>query len=135
MIAIQGRHVLGNDITKENYANVTIDFNDVDINLFIKYISELTKKNFMVDREVKGKVTIISPTRISEDDAYRVFESVLEVHGFTAVPSGSVIKIVPSVEARSKNIATMREGDRACHPTTRSSPRSSSPCAIAMPRR
>ena len=90
---------------------VTIDFNDVDINLFIKYISELTQKNFIVDREVRGKVTIISPTRISEEDAYRVFESVLEVHGFAAVPSGSVIKIVPSVVARSKNIATLREGE------------------------
>jgi general secretion pathway protein D len=90
---------------------VTIDFNDVDINLFIKYISELTQKNFIVDREVKGKVTIISPTRISEDDAYRVFESVLEVHGFAAIPSGSVIKIVPSVQARSKNIATVHAGD------------------------
>jgi general secretion pathway protein D len=90
---------------------VTIDFNDVDINLFIKYISELTQKNFIVDREVKGKVTIISPTRISADDAYRVFESVLEVHGFAAIPSGSVIKIVPSVQARSKNIATVREGE------------------------
>ena len=90
---------------------VTIDFNDVDINLFIKYISELTQKNFIVDREVKGKVTIISPTRISEENAYRVFESVLEVHGFAAVPSGSVIKIVPSVVARSKAIATLREGE------------------------
>lgn len=92
---------------------VTIDFNDVDINLFIKYISELTKKNFIVDREVKGKVTIISPTRISEEDAYRVFESVLEVHGYAAIPSGSVVKIVPSVQARSRNIATVREGDLA----------------------
>jgi general secretion pathway protein D len=92
---------------------VTIDFNDVDINLFIKYISELTKKNFIVDREVKGNVTILSPTRISEDDAYKVFESVLEVHGFTAIPSGSVIKIVPSVQARSKSIATVLSSDSA----------------------
>lgn len=90
---------------------VTIDFNDVDINLFIKYISELTQKNFIVDKEVKGKVTIISPTRISEDDAYRVFESVLEVNGFATIPSGSVIKIVPSTAARSKNIATVQQGD------------------------
>ncbi len=88
---------------------VTIDFNDVDINLFIKYISELTGKNFIVDRSVKGKVTIISPTRISVQDAYHVFESVLEVHGFTTVPAGSVIKIVPAVQARSKNIATLRK--------------------------
>ncbi len=90
---------------------VTIDFNDVDINIFIKYISELTKKNFVVDRAVKGKVTIISPTRISETDAYKVFESVLEVNGFTTVPSGSIIKIVPSVQARSKSIATIRGSD------------------------
>lgn len=88
---------------------VTIDFNDVDINVFIKYISELTKKNFVVDRAVKGKVTIISPTRISENDAYRVFESVLEVNGFTTVPSGSIIKIVPAVQARSKSIPTIRD--------------------------
>ncbi len=93
--------------TGERY--ITIDFNDVDISLFIKYISELTGKNFIVDRTVKGKVTIISPTRISERDAYHVFESVLEVHGFTTVPSGSVIKIIPSVQARAKSIETIRE--------------------------
>ncbi|GAB4344665.1 MAG: type II secretion system secretin GspD [Desulfobulbaceae bacterium] len=91
---------------------VTIDFNDVDINLFIKYISELSGKNFIVDRTVKGKVTIISPTRITEEEAYRVFESVLEVHGFTTVPSGSVIKIIPSVKARSQSIETIRAEQR-----------------------
>jgi len=91
---------------------VTIDFNDVDINLFIKYISELTQKNFIVDRQVQGKVTVISPTQVSAEDAYRVFESVLEVNGYAAVPSGSVVKIVPSVDARSKSIATLREGER-----------------------
>lgn len=91
---------------------VTIDFNDVDINLFIKYISELTGRNFIVDRTVKGKVTIISPTRISEKDAYKVFESVLEVHGFTTVPSGSVTKIIPSVQARSKSIETVGKNER-----------------------
>ena len=90
---------------------VTMDFNDVDINVFIKYISELTGKNFVVDREVKGKVTIISPASVSAGEAYRIFESVLEVNGFAAVPSGSVVKIVPSVQARSKNIATYRDGE------------------------
>jgi len=85
---------------------VTIDFDDVDIALFIKFISELTGKNFVVDKAVRGKVTIISPTKISVKEAYKVFESVLEVHGFTPIPSGSIVKIVPSVEALSKNIET-----------------------------
>jgi len=70
---------------------VTIDFDGVNIAVFIKYISELTGKNFVVDKAVKGNVTIISPTKISEQEAYSVFESVLEVHGFTTVPAGSVV--------------------------------------------
>lgn len=85
---------------------VTIDFDDVDIALFIKFISELTGKNFVVDKAVRGKVTIISPTKISVKEAYKVFESVLEVHGFTPIPSGNIVKIVPAVQARSKNIET-----------------------------
>lgn len=85
---------------------VTIDFDNVDIQLFIKFISELTGKNFIVDKGVQGKVTIVSPTKISVEEAYRVFESVLEVYGFTTVPSGSVIKIVPAIAARAKSIET-----------------------------
>jgi len=85
---------------------VTIDFDDVDVRVFIKYISEATGKNFVIDPKVKGKVTIVSPTKISVDEAFKVFQSVLEVHGFTIVEAGSVIKIVPSVTARGKNIET-----------------------------
>ncbi len=85
---------------------VTIDFNNVDINVFIKFISELTGKNFVIDQRVKGNVTIISPTKISIKEAYRVFESVLEVHGYSAVKAGQVTKIIPAPDARSKNIET-----------------------------
>jgi general secretion pathway protein D len=88
---------------------VTIDFNDVDIGVLVKFISELTGKNFVVDNQVKGKVTIISPAKISIDEAYRVFESVLEVNGFATVDAGKVIKIVPMPEARAKNIETRFE--------------------------
>lgn len=92
---------------------ITIDFDNVDIHLFIKYISELTGKNFVVDRAVQGNVTIISPTKISEEQAYKVFESVLEVHGFTTVEAGSVIKILPSARARSQNVKMLKDGSPA----------------------
>ncbi len=96
---------------KTSKGYVTIDFDNVDIILFIKFISELTGKNFVVDKGVRGKVTIISPSKISVDEAYKVFESVLEVHGYTTVPSGDIIKIVPALHARSKSIETrIREG-------------------------
>ena len=91
---------------KEETRYITIDFDDVDIRLFVKFISELTGKNFVIDKGVKGTVTIISPTKITIDEAYKVFESVLEVHGYTTVPAGSITKIIPAVQARSKDIET-----------------------------
>ncbi len=90
---------------------ITIDFDNVDIRLFIKYISELTGKNFVVDKAVQGNVTIISPTKISEDEAYQLFESVLEVNGFTTVPAGAISKIMPASRALSQNINTLSHGD------------------------
>ncbi len=85
---------------------VTIDFDNVDIRVFIKFISELTGTNFVIDRGVKGTVTIISPKKISIPEAYKVFESVLDVHGYTTVPSENIIKIVPSRDATTKNVET-----------------------------
>jgi general secretion pathway protein D len=85
---------------------VSIDFNNVDINVFIKFMSELTGTNFVIDPRVKGRVTIISPSKISLEEAYKVFESVLEVNGYTTVKSGEVVKIIPAPDARTKSIQT-----------------------------
>lgn len=92
---------------------VTIDFDNVDIAVFVKFMSEVTGKNFVIDNNVKGKVTIYSPKQISIDEAYKVFESVLEVHGFSTVPAGDIIKIVPAKDAREKNIETRLAGEAA----------------------
>jgi general secretion pathway protein D len=85
---------------------ISIDFNEVDIDVFIKFISELTGRNFIVDNRVKGKISVISPTKISIDEAYKVFESVLEVNGFATVDAGEMTKIIPSPYARTMNIET-----------------------------
>jgi general secretion pathway protein D len=90
--------------TSEKY--VTIDFDNVDIGVFIKFVSELTGKNFIVDDKVKGKVTIISPKKIPLQDVYKVFLSVLEVYGFTIVPVGDMVKVIPAVQAREKSVET-----------------------------
>ncbi|NWH05641.1 type II secretion system secretin GspD [Desulfobacter latus] len=96
----------GDPAGTESEKYVSIDFDEVDIRVFIKFISELTQKNFIIDNRVKGNVSIISPGKITVKEAYRVFESVLEVHGFTAVESGEVSKIIPMPVAREKNVET-----------------------------
>ncbi len=91
---------------------VHLDFNDVDIRVFIKFISEITGKNFVIDRKVSGKISIVSPGTVSINEAYRVFESVLEVNDFAAVKSGKLIKIIPAKDAQQRDIMTRlkREG-------------------------
>ncbi len=86
---------------------ITLDFNNVDLPVFVKFISELTRKNFIIDEKVKGKITIFSPAKITVDEAYNVFLSVLELKGFTALPVGEVIQILPSTDVppqRSVNV-------------------------------
>ena len=90
---------------------VTIDFDNVDIQVFIKFVSELTGRNFLIDDKVKGKVTVISPKKIAIDDVYKVFQSVLEVYGFATVEAGDVIKVIPAQDARGKNLELLRKGD------------------------
>lgn len=89
---------------------ITMDFQDVDLPVLVKFISEITGRNFIVDERVKGKITIISPSKITVDEAYTVFQSVLQVKGFTTVPSGSIIKILPSGEAKSSTVDTIFPG-------------------------
>ena len=85
---------------------LSMDFTDVDLPVLIKFISEQTKKNFIFDERVQGKITIISPRRVTLDEAYDVFLSVLQAKGFTTVSQGNTIKIVPAREARQDTIRT-----------------------------
>ena len=72
---------------------ITMNFQDVDISVLAKFISEITGKNFILDESVRGKVSIVSPTKVTPEQAYSIFKSVLQLKGFTTVGAGPVIKI------------------------------------------
>ncbi|MBW2096271.1 MAG: type II secretion system secretin GspD [Deltaproteobacteria bacterium] len=115
--AFQGP-ALGEEKSDQAPGLITMNFKDVDLGVLIKFISDLTQKNFVVDPAVKGRVTILSPRKVSVGEAYKVFLSVLEVNGFTAVPAGQVVKIIKASEAKGKGVETFfGKGTRA--PTDR----------------
>jgi general secretion pathway protein D len=80
---------------------ITMNFQNVDIPVLAKFISEITGKNFIIDESVRGKVTVISPSKVTPEQAYSIFQSVLQIKGFTTVQAGKVIKIVPARNVRS----------------------------------
>jgi len=79
--------------------STTINLQGADISALIQTVSEITGKTFIVDPGVVGKVTVISGQQMRADEVYELFQSVLRVHGYAAVPSGSVVKIVPEAIA------------------------------------
>ncbi len=93
---------------------VTLDFQNTEIADVIAMIAELTGKNFLYDQDkVSGRVTVISPTPVTVDEAYRVFESILQVRGLTTVPApGGMLKIIQIREAKQSAIETL-PSDRA----------------------
>ncbi|MDN5850038.1 MAG: type II secretion system secretin GspD [Nitrococcus sp.] len=79
---------------------VRLNLTDADITALINTVAEVTGRRFVVDPRVRAKVTVISPRPMAADELYEVFLSVLQVHGFAAVPSGPVTKIVPELIAK-----------------------------------
>jgi len=93
---------------------MTLNLKDADINAVISTVSELTGRNFIVDPRVKGRVTVISSKPMEADEIYQVFLSILNVHGFAAIPGKNVIKIVPEVNAKQDAIPTVtRKGQQS----------------------
>ncbi|RMH22516.1 MAG: type II secretion system protein GspD [Gammaproteobacteria bacterium] len=101
--------IIGLLLTQTSWAKakpVTLNLKNADIRSVITTISDITGKNFIIDPRVKGKVTIISAKPMSKDAVYQVFLSLLQVHGFSAVPGPNAIKILPEATAKQYALPT-----------------------------
>ena len=61
----------------------------------------ITETTIVVDPSVKGKVKVISSKPVSKAELYDLFLSILDVHGYTAVRSGAIVRVIPNKNARS----------------------------------
>ncbi len=84
---------------EETNGGITLNFRETDIKQFIESVSKLTKRNFLIDRRVSGKVTIIASEPIPRENLYDVMLSVLHFYGFAVVPDGDITKIVVAADA------------------------------------
>ena len=81
-------------------AGITLNWKDADIRIVVEAVSEATGKNFILDPRVTGKVNLLSAEPMSKGAFYEAFLSILQVHGYIAVESGNLIKILPDATAR-----------------------------------
>jgi general secretion pathway protein D len=92
---------------------ITLDFEDVELAAFVKFISEITGRNFVFTERASGTVTVISPSPVTIDEAYATFESVLAARGLTTIDDGVVTRIVPLKDARGQTSGIVSGEDRS----------------------
>ena len=83
----------------------TVNLKETDIQELIKFVAEATGTTIVVDPAVKGKVKVVSSKPVSSSELYELFLSILEVHGYTAVSSGGVVRVIQSKDARSAPVS------------------------------
>ena len=74
---------------------ITPNFKDADITQVIEAVAAATGKNVIIDPRVRAQVTMLSQTSMTPAEFYEAFLALLQVHGFAAVPSGKMLKIIP----------------------------------------
>ena len=97
----------GADLVESGRELVSIDFPEpTPIKEIIKAVAMWTGKNVIIGSNVSGSVQIISPDRVTKEEAYQAFLSALNMIGLTTVETGKVIKIKRIVQAKKENIKT-----------------------------
>ncbi len=96
---------------------IVLNFDSADIETVIHAASEIVGFNYVLSPDVRGKVTVQTSGRIPQEDVFGVLLGILEVHGFTAVKSGNLYKIVRLEGARERAVPTI-VGDQAMETRT-----------------
>src|SRR5699024_1893810 len=89
---------LAQQATEEN--GHVLNFKDADIRSLITAVADMTGRSIIVDPQVSGQVTVISSQPLDDDEVWEVFQSILRVHGYTAVSDENTVRVLPDVNAR-----------------------------------
>ncbi len=97
------------DITDENFPDIieSFDYPNANIMDVANAISKLTKKNFIIEPGVSGKITIVAPTPVTVAQAWKLFLSALAINSYTIVPTNDgYLKIRKETNAKNDSIET-----------------------------
>lgn len=78
----------------------SFDFPDTDIMEITRHMQKLTGINLILDKDVKGKVSISAPTPITVGDAWKAYLAALNMANFSLVKSGAFYKIINARDIR-----------------------------------
>ncbi|WP_233237637.1 type II secretion system secretin GspD [Bordetella sp. LUAb4] len=92
---------------------VSLNFVDVDIPAVLRALSLFTKRNYLYDPRVKGKMTLVSDQPVDRQTAMNMLAGSLRLQGYAIVEVGGVTRVVPEADAKLQGSAmSVEEFDR-----------------------
>lgn len=80
-------------------AQIRLDLRDVDLRSYIQLVAEETQRNFLLDPDIDGTVSVYAPVSVTPAAMYEIFLNVLEMNGLTIVEGEGIDRILPMVNA------------------------------------
>ena len=78
----------------------TLSLDNADILDLIKWASQLTNKTVVLHPSVRGKVTVLAGDPMNHNEAYELFQAILQVNGLAIVEDKDNLTVVPGNEAK-----------------------------------
>jgi|GEM_PF-2762002 len=89
-----------------------LNFENAELRTVIQKTSELTGLSFIYDPErIRGKITLVSPGKVSEGEALQLLQSALALHGYSLHRQAAAISIVPDEPAGSIEVIPLDYAD------------------------
>ncbi|UTW44233.1 type II secretion system secretin GspD [bacterium SCSIO 12696] len=89
---------------------IMLALDNADVVDLIRWAQGVTQKNIILHPNVKGRVTVLAGDSMTREEAYRVFLSVLEVHGLAVIDSGDSLKVIPVAGAKTSSLPMSPDG-------------------------
>lgn len=91
--------------------DVTLNFREAELLAVLEFYSRLTGKVFVPAEQISGKVTVISPRPLSEEQAVKMLFSILDMRGYAVVEIDDYYKIVQKSAALESAVGMRSNGD------------------------
>ena len=90
---------------QESAEKVSLSLHQADIQDLVRWASSVTNKTIIIHPSVKGSITVVAGEEMTREEAFQVFLSVLQVHGFMVVDTDQALKVVPMDIGKESDIA------------------------------
>jgi len=100
MPAPQGRLLTDPLVEALRSGRILMNYENIDIRVLSRLMSELTGRNIVIDERVQGKITVLSTREVTADEAWGIFRAALERYGFAVQQRQGFFLVVPLPDAR-----------------------------------